>query len=182
MFLSWLTGTDGLPRLRPLCACPLALHPSSIPKVWRLREDMSVLHTWALWRMYVIGLLFLIDKVMRLLDWTLLRSFHSTEWGLLSARTVRYFFLSVEHSPALLPLCGLRFVQGKHQRSVFCCDVSTLFEFLQGVIPVLRGSGVLQNLTLLIYFAYPAERSLTHLTVGRYLSRIVKGMSVGEYI
>jgi len=100
VFLSWLAGTDELSRLCPLCDRPLVLRPSSAPKVRRSREDMSVLRAWALWCLRVIGLLFLIDKVMRLLDWTLLCSFHSTEWGLLPARTVQYFFLSLEHSPA----------------------------------------------------------------------------------
>ena len=119
-FLSWLAGTDELSRLCPLCDRPLTLCPSSALKVRRSREDMSVLRAWALWCLRVIGLSFLIDKVMRLLDWTLSRSFHSTEWGLLSARTVPYFFLSIEHSFALLPLCclqGLSKVSNQH--SVF---------------------------------------------------------------
>ena len=116
---------------------------------------MSVLRTWALRRVRVIGLPFLIDKVMRLLDRALLCSFHSTEWGLLSARTVRYFFLSFEHSSALFPP---RFIQGpskvSNRRLFSFRDVSTLFEFLQGVIPVLPGPGVLQNLTPLIYIMH----------------------------
>jgi len=62
---------------------------------------MSDFRTWALWCSRFIGLLFLIDKVMRLLDRTLLCSFHCTEWGLSSARTVHYFFLSLKHSSAL---------------------------------------------------------------------------------
>jgi len=45
VFPSWLTGTDGLSRLHPLCDCPLVLCPSPAPRVWRLREDMSVLRT-----------------------------------------------------------------------------------------------------------------------------------------
>lgn len=170
VFLSWLIGTDELSRLHSLCIRPLILCPSSTPNVWRLREDMSVLRTWALWCVCVIGLLFLIDKVMRLLDWTLLCSFHSTEWGLLSARTVRYFFLSFEHSSALFLL---RCIQGPSKvsdRRLFSFrDVSTLFEFLQGVIPVLRGSGVLQNLTPLIHLTYFMGQSLT-ISISRYLS------------
>ena len=155
VFLSWLTGTDELSRLRPLCICPLILYPSSTLKVWRLREDMSVLRTWALRCVRFIGLPFLIDKVMRLLDRALLCSFHSTEWGLLSARTVRYFSLSFEHSSALFPL---RCIQDPSKVSIQplfpFCDVPTLFEFLQGVIPVLPGPGVLQNLTPLIYISH----------------------------
>ena len=155
MFLSCLTGTDELSRPRPLCARPLILHPSSTPKVRRLRKDMSVLRTWALRCARVIGLPFLIDKVMRLLDWALLRSFHSTEWGLPSARTVRYFFLSHERSSAPFPFrCTQGSSKVSNQRLFFSRDVSTSFEFLQGVIPVLRGSGMLQNLTPLIYAAH----------------------------
>jgi len=79
---------------------------------------MSVLRTWALRRVRVIGLPFLIDKVMRLLDRALLCSFHSTEWGLLSARTVRYFFLSFEHSSALFPP---RCIQGPSKLAGILC-------------------------------------------------------------
>jgi len=104
VFLARLTGTGELSRLCPLCDRPLVLMPFVCPRVWRLCEDMSVLHAWPLWCSCSIGLPFLIDKVMRLFDWTHSRSFHSTEWGLSSVRTVYYFFLSFEHSSAPLRL------------------------------------------------------------------------------
>ena len=108
---------------------------------------------------------------MRLLDWALLRSFHSTEWGLPSARTAHYFFLPSEHSPALLSLPYLQWLSEVSNRRSFFRNVmlSTSFEFLQGVIPVLRGSGVLQNLTPLIHLAYFMGQSLT-ISISRYLS------------
>jgi hypothetical protein len=49
---------------------------------------------------------------MRLLDWTLLRSFHSTEWGLPSARTVRYFFPLRAFVCSVVSLSPSEFAQG----------------------------------------------------------------------
>ena len=155
MFLAYLTGTDELSRLRPLCDRPLVPMPSVYPRVRRLREDMSVFRTRALWCSCLIGLLLLIDKVMRLFDWGLSRSFHSTEWGLPSVRTAYYFFLSFGHSSALFRLrCPRRSSKVSKRRLLYhSVMLPTSFGFLQGVRPVPHGSGVLHNSTPLILLA-----------------------------
>ena len=90
------------------------------------------------------------------------------------------FFPFLEHSSALFPL---RCTQGPPEVSdrplFFFRDVSTLFEFLQGVIPVLPGPGVLQSLTPLIYISHSAGRTLT-VSQLTGTSSIAMGMCAGE--
>lgn len=93
---------------------------------------------------------FLIDTVMRLRDLALWED-ASTEWGLLLHDAVARIFCSLERfvcsvGGVLTPGVVLIASAGESESSASCCrDASIFIEFLQGVYPVLRDGGVLQN-------------------------------------
>ena len=131
------------PSLRPPSGSS-ALRPSQSMEVTRRYERPS--YSGAVVSCF-IGLLFLIDTVMRLFDRTLSRPFI-----LQNGAYHRPARLTIFSSPSSIRLLVIRrhhcrFASGKRSVSALLLRDVPTFEFLQGEIPVHRGSGMLQILT-----------------------------------